>query len=184
MRPLAGALRAPIQAMPAWSSARPTWVKLCLPVSCSASVGARFFRGDEDPVAVGVDRARQAVRRGRLGEDDEVAGGILGRPEGRAREPVGGVVDDADERGVRLVRPEPLVAAAVGLDHLALAGHALAPSAMAGGASSPDRGERCLGQDPPQGPFGHHEPLALAEQLGEMGPVGPGVGGPGELGQP
>ena len=53
IRPFAWGLRAPIQPMPASASARPTWVRLRVPVSCSLRVGGRDgleFGGHEDPV--------------------------------------------------------------------------------------------------------------------------------------
>ena len=135
-------------------------------------------------MAIGVDRPRQAVRDGRLGEGGEVAGSVLGRAERGAGEAAGRVVDDADQRGLRVIVAEPAMAAAIGLDHLALAGHPLAPGSMARRAPRPDRCDRSLGQDPAQRPLGHDQPLTVGEELGEVGPVDARVGRRREFDQP
>ena len=55
---------------------------------------------------------------------------------------------------------------------------------MAWRATGPGRTDRGLGQDPPEGPFGDLEFLALGEQLGEVGVVDPGIGRRRELDDP
>jgi len=55
------------------------------------------------------------------------------------------------------------MAAAVGLEELALAGHPLAPAAVARRAAGPGRPDRGLGEDPPERPRGDDDPLALSE---------------------
>jgi hypothetical protein len=76
-----------------------------------------------------------------------------------------------------------LVAAAVGLDHLPLAGQSAraagdgAPGAVSGPARPIPR------QDAAQGPRGHDQSFALGEELGQVGPVDPRAGGRRQLDQ-
>ncbi len=77
-----------------------------------------------------------------------------------------------------------LMAAAVDLQELALAGHPLAPAAVARGTTGPGRSDRGLGEDSPEGPPGDVQVLALGQQLGQMAVVDPGIGRRGELDHP
>lgn len=130
---------------------------------------------DEDPMAIGVDRARQAEPVGRLSERREVPDGVLGRPERAAGHRAGGVVDAGHERRERELRSEPAMAAAVGLEELALARHPLAPAAVPWRAASPGRTNGRLGQDPPERARGDGKALALGQQLGQVRVVDPDV---------
>ncbi len=74
--------------------------------------------------------------------------------------------------------------AAVDLQELALAGHALAAAAVAGRTPGPDRTDGGLGRDPPQGPLRNVEILAFGEQLGQVAVVDPRIGRRRELDGP
>jgi hypothetical protein len=118
-----------------------------------------------------------------LGEHEEVARGILGRPEGGSRHPARRIVDPAHEREPGSPALEPVVAAAVDLEQESLPGHPVAPAPVARRTPATDRGKPRRIEDPAQGPLGHRDPFALREQLGQVRPVDPRVHGPGELDQ-
>ena len=67
------------------------------------------------------------------------------------------------------------MAAAVDLEEHPLARHPLPAAAIADRATGPDRADRGLGEDAPQRPRSDDEPLALGEQLGQVGVIDPGV---------
>lgn len=135
-------------------------------------------------MAVGVDGARQTVPVSRLGERGEVADRVLLGAERPAGHPPGRVVDPGHEGGEQPVRTEPAMFAAVDLEEHPLAWHPLPAAPMVRRAAGPGRPDRGLSEDPPEGPLGDVEALALGEELGEVGVVDPGIGRRGELEDP
>ncbi len=128
-------------------------------------------------MAIRVERPGQTVAGIRLVQGEEVPGGILGRPEGGPGDRARGVVDRPHQGGVGLVRPEPLMARAVGLQEHPGARHALAPRAVLGRAVDPRGWQSGLAEDPAQRAHGDGNLLSLGQELGEMRPVHPGVRG-------
>lgn len=126
-------------------------------------------------MAVGVDLDRDAVGVDRLSEDGEVAGGVLVGPEAAGGDDPGRVVDRPDQGELRARPAEPAVSAAVELEEPAGLTDPFAPAPVAGWSTAPDRGDAGLVEDPPQGPLRDGDPFALREEIGEVGPVDPGV---------
>lgn len=93
----------------------------------------------------------------------------------------GRVVDAGHQGGVRLVRSEPAMAAAVDAQQLAFMGHPFAPTPVARRPAGPDRPDGGLGEDPAEGPLGDIEALALGEQFGQVAVVDPGIRRRGKL---
>ncbi len=72
------------------------------------------------------------------------------------------------------------MARAVGLQEHPGPRQALPAAAVAGRPMDVRGRQPRLGKDPPQRPLRHRDPLALGEQLGQMGPVDPGIGARGK----
>ena len=129
----------------------------------------------EDARPVVVDGAGHAVAAERGREHLEIAGAVLLLAEGGTGDPTGGVVDEPDEREPRSAVPEPVVAAAVGLEQQALAGPAVAAAAMPWRSASAWGRTAGIPQQPSQGSAADGDVLAFGEQLGEMAVVDVGI---------
>ena len=103
-------------------------------------------------------------------EDLEVAGGVLGGPEGGRTDVPGRVIDRPDQGEHGSSALEPVVAAAVDLEEHPRPRHPLAPAAVAGRTTRPGQGPPGLGHDPADRP-GRDRQLGVAllrERLGQM----------------
>jgi hypothetical protein len=134
----------------------------------------------KDAMAIGVDRAGEAIASGEAAEEEEVAVGILLRAEDAVEDLAGRIIDRAvqDEAGAPVL--EPGVVAAVHLDQEARLWHALSPAAMPGWAPLTGAADTGRAEAPLDGGAREMEILAFRQELGEMAIVTPRVGGAGK----
>ena len=130
----------------------------------------------QDPVPVGVEGDGYAEMPHETLDEHEVVGVLLLAEEGVDHR-AGGIVHRDQQREGRRLIPQPRVVTAVHLDQHALPRHALAAHPVLGRTPSPRAGESGVQQDAPQGGPANVDAVALAQQLAEMGVVGPCVPG-------
>jgi len=87
----------------------------------------------KDPMAIGVDRGREAIAADELTEEEEVAVGVLLRAKHGAQDTTGGIVDGGEEDETGATVLEPGMVAAIELDEEARLRHALPAATMPGG---------------------------------------------------
>lgn len=133
----------------------------------------------KDPMAVGVDRRREAIAANEPAEEQEVAVRIFLQAEDPAEDSAGGVIDGGVEDESWPTVFEPGVVAAVHLDEEAGLGHAVPAAAMAGWATGAGAANPRGAEEPLHGLAGEPEALALPEQLGEVMIVHARIGGAG-----
>ena len=112
---------------------------------------------------------------------DEVAPGVLLGTEQRGGHRAGGVVHRQQQGELGTVIAQPPVVAAVDLHQHPFLGHSLSPYPVLGWTPFARAGDAGPGQDAPHGRPAEVDALLVPEQLGEVGVVGPGVGGAGQL---
>ena len=134
----------------------------------------------EDPVPVGVEGDGYAATLHQAVDQQEVAVGVLLLAEEGIDHSTGGIVHRDQQRERRRLFPQPRVMTAVHLNQHALPGHAPAAHPVLGRTPSPRTAQTGVDQDAPQGGPADVDALALAQQLAEMGVVGPGVPGTGQ----
>ena len=132
------------------------------------TLGAASGRGQEDAVAVGVERQRESAATRDLLHQGEVAARVLGRPEQRVGHIAGRVVDREQQGEARTALLQPGVMAAVNLEQHPLARHPRAPHAVLRRLSPAGTGHTGLLQDPPDREAAQVEPLVLPEQFAQM----------------
>jgi hypothetical protein len=165
---LAGALRAPIQAIPACSSARPSWVRLRCPRELLGERRRAVGILDEDRVEIRVERLGDAVAGHGLEQHRAIARGILLIAEHGSRDRPGRVVDPGDQAQVRPALLEPGVAAAVDLEQHPCPRSALAPAAVRGRAPGARRSDALARQDPAHRSGRQLGPAGLGHRLREV----------------
>jgi len=104
-------------------------------------------------------------------QDLEVAGGVLLVAEQRGRDPARRIVDGTDEDELRTTLLEPAMATAVELEERALGAHARPSAAIARRPPTPGAGDARAAEDRAQALATDHDPLALGEELAEVGVV-------------
>lgn len=137
----------------------------------------------EDAVPVGIDRERQAVGRGDLAQEEEVALGIFPEAKDRAQRGAGRIVDGMEEDVGGPAAFQPVVLAAVHLHEHPGPGEAVPAPAMLRAPAGARAGDALLREDAVNRGAGEDEPFPLGEELAEVLEVHPGVGGPGEMDQ-
>ena len=125
----------------------------------------------EGGMAVLIDGRRHTVPSQDLIQDQEIADGILSRPELSAQDGPGGVVGGMDQRAGRSLRPEPAVGAAVPLHHQAHLGAARPAAAMAGRAAASFGRDPGLAQPTAHSLPADPESLAFFQHFNEVGVV-------------
>ncbi len=141
-----------------------------------------FGTAVEDPVAIGVRSQRDAGTQRRLLEDVEVPVGSFLVIEPAAQDFASSIVEGGVEDETRAAVFQPRVMTAIQLGEHAFLGHPLTPSAMPGWATSTGARDAGRFEDTAQRGVGHHEVLALGEQVLEVLVVGAGVPGPSQDG--
>ena len=131
----------------------------------------------EDTVPIGVQGDGSAPTLYQVLHQQEVIVGVLLLAEEGVDHLTGGIVHRDQQRGWRRLVPPPRVMAAVHLDEHALAGHALAAHPVLGRTPLPWTAQASVDQDAPQGRPADFDALPFAQQLAEMGVVGPCVPG-------
>ena len=131
----------------------------------------------EDGVAVGVEGDGYAEMLHETLDQHEVVATVFLLAEEGVNHRAGGIVHRDQQREGRRLIPQPRVVTAVHLDQHALPRHALAAHPVLGWTPSPRAGESGVQQDAPQGGPANVDAVALAQQLAEMGVVGPCVPG-------
>ena len=123
---------------------------------------------DEDAEAIAVEGHGQAVPRGQLLEQREIAMQVLGGPEVEREDGAGGIVDGAEqEQGCP--RAQPVERAAVDEDEATHGRVPGAAGAVLGGPAAPLRGQAEGPPEPADGFAADREALDLAELLGGSG---------------
>lgn len=159
---------APIHVMPSSSSARS---HLGLPRDAAELVieGERRVRiRAKDPMAIRVDRGREAVAADELAEEEKIAVGVFLQAKHPAQDTAGGIIDggEEDEPGAAVL--EPRVVAAIELDEETRLGHALAAAPMPGGPAGAGTADAGGAQESLHRTAREPEPLAFGEQFGEV----------------
>src|SRR3989442_4276296 len=131
---------------------------------------ALAVRAPEDAVPVAVHRQRHAALK-ELAQHLEVPGDVLLLAECRTEHLAGGVVNGPEQRGLRPIRAEPAMPAAIELGEHPGRGAALAAAAVAGGPMPPRTGNPRVAQHAPHTRARHRDPFALGEELGQMAVV-------------
>ena len=134
----------------------------------------------EDSVPVGVEGDGYAAALQQALDQHEVAVGVLLLAEEGVGHRTGGIVHGDQQRERRRLFPQPRVMTAVHLDQHALPGQPLTAYPELGRTPSPRTAQTGVDQDAPQGGPADVDALALAQQLAEMGVVGPCVLGTGQ----
>ena len=135
----------------------------------------------EDPVPVGVESDGYAATLHQALDQHEVAVGVLLLAEEGVNHGTGGIVHGDQQRERRRLVPQPGVMTAVHLDQHSLPRHALTANPVLGRTPSPRTAQPGVDQDAPQGGPADVDAVALAQQLAEMGVVGPGVSGTSQV---
>lgn len=140
----------------------------------------RLSRAREDTVAIRVGSEGQAGSEGDLAEDLEVGVGtfLLFKPS--RQDLTGCIVDDSMQDELWTAVFEPGVMTGVALQEHPDMGHAIAPAAMAGRPAGAGTAQARRGEDAAHGGARDVQGVAVAEQLGEMHMVHPGVGSAGQ----
>ena len=133
------------------------------------------------PVPVGVEGDWYAEMLHQALEQPEVVVGILLLAEEGIDHRTGGIVHREQYRELGTVIAQPPVIAAVQLDQHALPGHALTAHPVLGRTPAPRTAQTGVDQDAPQGGPADVDAVAFAQQLAEMGLVGPGVPGTSQV---
>ena len=129
----------------------------------------------EDPVPVGVQGEGSAATLYQGLHQQEVIVGVFLRTEEGVDHRAGGIVHCDQQRERRYLIPQPQVVAAVHLDEHALARHALAAHPVFGRTPATRTAQSGGDQDAPQGRPADFDALSFAQQLAQMGVVGPCV---------
>ena len=128
---------------------------------------------DSVPVSVEGDGYAEMLHQA-LEQQEVVVGGLFPAEEGVDHR-ASGIVDGDQQSERRYPAPQPWVMTAVHLDQHAFPGHALAADPVLGRTPSPRTAQPSVDQDAPQGGPADVDALSLAQQLAEMGVVGPFV---------
>ena len=131
----------------------------------------------EDPVPVGVQGEGYAAALQEALDQQEVAVGLLHLAEEGVNDCTGGIVYCDQQRERWHPVPQPRVMTAVHLDQHFLPGHSLVAYPVLGLAPALRTAEPGVDLDTPQGGPADVDAVALAQQLAEMGVVGPCVPG-------
>ena len=132
----------------------------------------------EDPVPVGVEGdGYPTTLHQALDQQEAAVSVLLLAEEGVDHRTGGGIVHREQYRELGNVIAQPPVIAAIHLDQHALPGHALAAHPVFGRTPAARTAQTCVDQDAPQGGPADVDAVALAQQLAEMGVVGPGLSG-------
>lgn len=115
------------------------------------------------------------MTRDHLGQDRQVAGGVLVEPELRPPEGPRGIVDGSQECQPWSAPFKPIVTAAIELEEGACRRQALAAAAMTRRTPPPGTRDARPAQDAPQRGASDDDPVPLGEQLGEVAVVRSGV---------
>ncbi len=134
----------------------------------------------KDAVPIGVGGGRQAIAADELAQQQEIAVGVLLGAKDAGQDFPCGIVDGREEHEARAALLEPGMVTAVHLDEEPRLGHALAPTAMLGGAPGTGAPDARLAQQALHGGPGEDEALVVPEELGEVMIVGAGVAGAGQ----
>ena len=134
-------------------------------------------RVPEDRVPVGVAGDGYAAAPEQALHQQEVAVGVFPLGEAGVNHRTGGIIHRDQQRERRRLVSQPWVMTAVQLDQHALPRHALAAHPVLGRTPSSWTAQTGVDQDAPQGGPADVDALALAQQLAEMGVVGPCVPG-------
>ncbi len=139
------------------------------------------FGFDEDPMAIGIQRHRDAVSLYHLPEQLEVPFGILCLAEARPGHPASRIIDAAHQAEPGTTPLQPVVPAGVDLQQHALAGIAIAATPVPWRATSARRRNARRLQDSMDRRTGQPHAVLFGQHLREVVLVEPGVLG---LGQP
>ena len=135
----------------------------------------------EHPVAVTVESQRDPVFRDQPAYQPKVPAGVLVGSEDRTQHLAGGIVNRQKQCESRAVVAQPVVVAAVDLDQHLLGGHAFTADAMER-RSAPARAlETGPVEDPAQGLTGQISDFAIPQQFDQVGMIGVGVKGAGQI---
>ena len=135
----------------------------------------------EDPVPVGVQGEGNAAALQEALDQQEVAVGVLLLAEEGVDHRAGGIVHCDQQRERWNPVPQPRVMTAVHLDQHSLPGHSLAAYPVLWLAPAPRTAQPGVDQDAPQGGPADVDAVAVAQQLAEMGVVGPCVPGASQV---
>ena len=148
------------------------------PSELSGRAGGLIFRLVlEDRVAVGVQGEGYAAAPEQALHQQEITAGILMIAEEGVEHAARGIVHREQYRELRSVLAQPPVVTAIHLDQHALQWHPLPAHPVLGRAPAPRTAQPSVAQDTPQGGPADVDAVALAQQLAEMGVVGPCVPG-------
>ena len=128
--------------MPSCCRARPNWVGWRWPAQFFFD-GPVVIVANEDAVAIAVEGHRHAEARKQAAEQVEIAFGGFGGKERSCENFAGGVVLKTESGESGAAAFEPVVGAAIELDHFALASRTQAALAMSGRAAFARRAETC-----------------------------------------
>ena len=135
----------------------------------------------EDPVPVDVEGHGNASALHQVLDQQEIGVGLLLLAEQGVGHRAGGIIHCDEQRERRNLIPQPRVEAAVHLDQHPLSGHSLAAYPVLGRTPSPWTLQPGVDQDAPERGPADVDALAFAQQLAEMGVVGPWVPGASQM---
>ena len=133
------------------------------------------------PVPVGVQGDGSAATLYQALHQQKIATAVLLLTEEGVDHRASGIVHRDQQRERRRLVPQPRVVAAVHLDQHALTGHALAAYPVLGRTPLPRTAQSGVNQDTPQGRPADFDALSFAQQLAQMGVVGPCVLGASQV---
>ena len=111
----------------------------------------------------------------------EVASGVLLLAKQRVGHSASGIVHRQEQGEVGASVPQPGMMAAVNLHQHAFLGHSLPSYPVSGRTTFPRAGNARPGQDAVHRPPAEVNSLPATQQLGEVGLIGSGIGGAGQL---
>jgi hypothetical protein len=118
------------------------------------------------------------------GQDGQIGEAVLGRPEGRADDRAGRVIDGADQGQPWATPLEPVMRAAVDLDEQPGLGHPRSTTPVLRRPPRPDRPDPGVTEQALERRAPDDDPLVLGQQLGEVAVVDPAIACAGEFDDP
>lgn len=129
---------------------------------------AVLLAGEEDGVAIAVERVWDAVVIEHMAKDVKIADQVLVEAEVKAEDLVGSVVDDAVKGECWAAVFEPCIGTGVTLAKEAFLGHSGTATSAAGGFMGVRVNESCAIEDPANGARGQMDSMVLGEQFGDV----------------